>query len=108
MFRALITTALDLWRKPSAYDDDPTNHALNQIGHVCVGALLAILVPWWVALLLIVAWEASQLIWRGADPFDALEDVAFMSAGVFISVGAAWAGAVAAALLMAGVAIRSR
>lgn len=108
MLSTLVTTALDLWRKPSAYDGDPTNHALNQIGHVCVGALLVILVPWWVALIVVVVWEASQLIWRGADPFDALEDTAFMSAGVFIVVGAAWAGAVAVVLLMTGVTIRSR
>jgi len=77
MLRYLAT----LWSAPMAFRTDPTGHALNQAGHLCVGAALALALPLWTLVALVVAWEASQLVFHDADPADAIEDTVFMIGG---------------------------
>jgi hypothetical protein len=77
----VIRYLLTLWSRPMAFRGDPVGHALNQLGHLCVGAALALVLPLWGGAVVVVAWETSQLVFRDADPGDCVEDATFMIGG---------------------------
>ena len=66
---------------PDDFADDPYTAGLNQIGHMVFGGALAVLFGWYAGLL-IIAWEAYQLRYRGAVKEDYWADWAFWTFGV--------------------------
>lgn len=66
---------------PDAYLGEPWGYAVNQLGHMALGAGLALFLPWWLVLAGYAAWEAYQ-VRSGGLVFDAFEDAAFVAAGV--------------------------
>lgn len=65
---------------PDAFPGDWRGYALNQIGHVVLGAALAWALGWPWALGLCLCWEAVHLA-RGGDLSDGIEDYGFVAAG---------------------------
>lgn len=76
-----------LLRSPSSFVSDPKGYALNQLGHTfLIGAAPVLVVgPWIVPVVLAayVFWELWQFIHFEADAWDCIEDVAFVTGGVF-------------------------
>lgn len=99
---------LDALRSPSSFEGQPLRYLANQSGHMlAVGALGALLLPWWLVLAAYAAWEAAQ-VWRyEAELWDAAEDIAFVTCGVLAASGLPAALAPAALFLAAG-ALRRR
>ncbi|TXH15866.1 MAG: hypothetical protein E6R03_06455 [Hyphomicrobiaceae bacterium] len=66
---------------PDDFRDDPYSAGLNQIGHMVFGGALAVLFGWWAGLI-VIAWEAYQLRYRGALRSDYWADWAFWTFGI--------------------------
>lgn len=91
---------------PSAFEGDPKGFALNQIGHVALGAALAWALGPLGALALCALWEGAHL-GLGGTLWDGLEDAGFVAAGVLALTTPVSALALAALFLGAGVARRA-
>lgn len=77
-------------RNPKAYRSDPKGYAVNQLGHLALGAgLLWFGVPFAVVALGFGVWEIVQVNRFGAEAWDSLEDLAFVVAGAFLDPVAA-------------------
>lgn len=87
----MIARLVHAWRSPSAFADDPSGYAANQLGHLfCVGwAPVAVFGPGAIAvtLPLYALWEWSQWRWARAEAWDCLEDGAHVLGG---ALGAIW------------------
>ena len=97
-----------IWRLFNDPDDfvvRPWRYGWNQIAHAVIGAGLAAVVPLPLALGLPFFWEAAQLIFRNARPYDALEDVGFFWAGT-LSVLNPTIAVIGVVFLLAGIARR--
>lgn len=70
---------------PDDFRGDPYTAGINQIGHVCFGAALAVTFGWVIAALLFVVWEAVQLRYAGARKHDYYQDCFFWCAGVYFA-----------------------
>ena len=90
----------------SAFEGDPRGFALNQIGHVALGAALAWALGPMAAVMLYAAWEGLHLS-LGGTVWDGFEDMAFVTAGVLALTTPATALIIAALFLAAGVARRA-
>ena len=66
---------------PDDFADDPYTAGLNQIGHMVFGGALAVFLGWYAGLL-IIAWEAYQLRYRGALKDDYWADWFFWTFGI--------------------------
>lgn len=93
---------IDWFLTPSDFEGDPKGFALNQLGHIVLGAALAWLFGPVPVLAAYVAWEAFHVS-RGGAVWDGVEDYAFVAAGVAAVALSPWALAVAAPFLLAGV-----
>lgn len=82
-------------RSPSAYRADPRGFALNQLGHALIVGLLpaALRLPIWIIIVAYSVWEVWQWQPYRAEPFDAFEDVTFVSVGALLLLEA-WVGLV--------------
>lgn len=72
------------FQTPSAFHKDPAGYAFNQIGHtLLVGSLPAYFFPGLVPLLLFgyAVWELGQVIVHDAEPWDGVQDWAFVCGG---------------------------
>jgi len=96
---------IDWLLTPDGFPSDPRGYALNQIGHMALGAALAWLIGLPLTLLACIAWEAVH-VRRGGHLWDSFEDFAFVLTGALapVSLGAA---AVAAPMLASGLLRRS-
>lgn len=92
---------------PDDFAGDPRGYALNQIGHIALGAALAWLIGWPAALALCLGWEVVHLS-RGGTLADSAEDYGFVAAGVLAVAATPVAVAVAAPFLAAGLLARGR
>lgn len=102
----MIRRLIALWTEPDAFRSDPRGYALNQLGHVALGAGAALVAPWWAVLAIYVAAvELPQWLWFGGDADDGAEDSAFVLAGALLLPGAL---VLAGLMLAAGVLVRRR
>lgn len=79
----------DFFNAPDGYSGDPRGYALNQAGHaVVVGLAPAMLFPavMWFIPMVYVIWEVAQWRLRGAEPWDCVEDLAYVTGGVTVAV----------------------
>lgn len=86
---------------PDAFASDPRGFALNQIGHMALGAGLACALGPAPVMVAYLAWEGVHL-WRGGALWDGTEDYAFVAAGVLSVAVWPWAWAFAGLFLAAG------
>ena len=88
---------------PNDFREDPYKAGLNQLGHVVLGAALAVVFGWIIAALAFIGWEAAQLKYFGARKHDYFQDCFFWGIGVYMSgseltpvvalvLGGAWMG----------------
>ncbi|WP_299671641.1 hypothetical protein [uncultured Roseobacter sp.] len=74
-----------LWKNPDGYYGRPIKYAINQgPGHfVAVGFIPVAVFDFSILILLIGfgVWEVTQWHFRGADPYDCVEDWCFVAAG---------------------------
>jgi hypothetical protein len=96
-----VRAAVDWLLTPDDFEGDPTGFALNQIGHIALGAALAWLAGPIPVLVGYLAWEMLHL-WRGGSLWDGIEDYGFVAAGVLSLALWPWAWAVAAPFLASG------
>ena len=83
---------------PDDFADDPYTSGLNQIGHMVFGGALAVLFGWWAGLI-VIAWEAYQLRYRGAFRSDYWADWAFWIFGI---AAGSWYYFITAVILLGG------
>lgn len=104
-----MSIVLDLFLVPSAYSDNPRAWLGNALGHLIAVGLLSALWAQGMALsasaLIIIPviyalWEWAQWRWRGAQPWDCVQDWTIVTAGVAIGATfSPWIVAVAAGLI---------
>lgn len=92
---------------PDSFPGDWRGYALNQIGHVALGAALAWALGLPAALALCLGWEAVHFS-RGGTLADGAEDYGFVAAGAVAITVVPVALAVALPFLIAGILSRGR
>lgn len=92
---------------PDSFPGDRIGYALNQIGHVALGATLAWAAGLPAALALCLGWEAVHLS-RGGTLADSAEDYGFVAAGVLSMSVVPFAWLVVLPFLSAGILSRGR
>lgn len=96
----MFSSIIDVFRIPSAFEDDPLNWAYSQIGHGYVGVAVTTILTWlllyfggeypndWliaaaVPIGYLIFWELDLQGWRG---WDTIEDTLFVSAGSLLFI----------------------
>lgn len=88
IFSDLLNLLRQVLKSPKDFKNDPYGYATNQAGHFCIGLFFALLLPWWLVVLVYVVWEATQVYFFKAGIQDSIEDTVFVAGGALFPLSA--------------------